>query len=136
MVRRTGAISFCLLLMVATPGSALAACYPGLGDCADGDKPQAVPLPTEPAPPPRQPEPAKPATVEYHYVGPVFPPDPWLALRSMPSGKAGYQIMKMPEGTLFRLLETRGSWYHVQLRDGTTGWAHSGWIKCCKYAEP
>jgi hypothetical protein len=108
--------------------SAMALCYPGLGDCTDPNKPSAAPLPTPT--PPQQP------MSEFYYVGPVFPPDPWLALRSEPSSTAGYRITKMPEGTLFRRLDVRGEWYKVQLQDGQTGWANSRWIKCCRYLRP
>jgi hypothetical protein len=100
--------------LASTP-QALAQCYPGLGDCSAPDSGG-----------------QQPAGQRYYYVGPVHPPDPWLALRSEPSSSAGYRIMKMPEGTLFRLLGTSGKWYKVQLRDGTSGWAHSDWIRCCK----
>lgn len=126
------ALAFSVSAVIGAIGSspANAACYPGLGDCTDADKPAAAPLPTPPAQASQQP------TVEYYYVGPVFPPDPWLALRSEPSSSAGYQIMKMPEGTLFRRLDARGDWYRVQLRDGRSGWAHSRWIKCCQYLKP
>ncbi len=71
--------------------------------------------------------------VEYHFVGPVSPPDDWLSLRTFPSDKLGSRIMKMPEGTLFTVVEKRGDWWFVQLRDGKTGWAHKNWIRCCKY---
>jgi hypothetical protein len=71
--------------------------------------------------------------VEYHYVGPVYPPDPWLALRTVPSSNGGKTLMKMPQGTLFKVTEKRGKWWYVQLRDGQSGWAHSDWIVCCKY---
>jgi hypothetical protein len=73
--------------------------------------------------------------VEYYFVGPVNPPDDWLALRTFPSDKLGSRIMKMPEGTLFRVTEKRGDWWFVQLRDGKSGWAHSFWIRCCKYLD-
>jgi Bacterial SH3 domain len=95
--------------LASTP-QALAQCYPGLGDCSGPDS----------------------GGQRYYYVGPVRPPDPWLALRSEPSSSSGHRIMKMPEGTLFRLLGASGKWYKVQLRDGTTGWAHGDWIRCCK----
>src|SRR5262249_24447028 len=53
-----------------------------------------VPLPPPPEPPPTpQPQPQPPAQVAYSYVGPVHPPDPWLALRTQPSSTAGQQIM-------------------------------------------
>ena len=71
--------------------------------------------------------------VEYHFVGPVSPPDDWLSLRTVPSDKAGSRIVKMPEGTLFKVTEKRGDWWFLQLRDGKSGWAHSYWIRCCKY---
>jgi hypothetical protein len=117
-------------IVAVSSSPASSACYPGLGDCTEPDKPTALPLPTG------RPQPSQQPTAEYYYVGPVFPPDPWLALRSEPSSTSGYQIMKMPEGTQFRRLETRGEWYRVQLRDGRTGWAHSRWIKCCQYLKP
>jgi Bacterial SH3 domain len=74
-------------------------------------------------------------TTEYYFVGPVSPPDDWLALRTAPSGDTGTRIMKMPEGTMFKVLEKRDKWFYVQLQDGKTGWAHSNWIKCCKYVN-
>jgi len=89
------------------------------------------PLPT----PPPQPAPpqGQPAEIEYAFVGPVAPPDPWLALRTQPSASQGQRLMEMPEGTLFQVLRQQGQWSYVRLRDGTEGWANSGWIKCCKY---
>src|SRR5207249_2745344 len=95
--------------------------------------PPPEPNPPEPQPSP-QPQPVPQAQVEYSFVGPVFPPDPWLALRSQPASNQGQQIMQMPEGTLFEVLRRQGAWAYVRLRDGTEGWAHSGWIKCCKYS--
>jgi hypothetical protein len=71
--------------------------------------------------------------VEYHYVGDVRPPDDWLSLRTVPSDKGGARVMKMPAGTLFKVTEKRGTWWHVELQGGQTGWAHSNWIRCCKY---
>lgn len=68
----------------------------------------------------------------FHYVGQLNPPDPWLALRSEPSSTRGHRIMKMPSGTLLRQLERRGFWWYVELTTGERGWAHSKWIKCCK----
>jgi Bacterial SH3 domain len=115
MHKRYRVAAICLALCLHAP-PVRAACYPGLGDCT-----------TEPK--------QETSQIEYYYVGPVFPPDPWLALRSEPSSTAGYQIMKMPEGTIFRRLDVSGQWYKVQLRDGRTGWAHSKWIKCCQYLK-
>lgn len=105
----------CVAFLWSTP-EALAQCYPGLGDCS-GPGPGRGP---------------GPGGERYYFVGPVHPPDPWLALRTEPSSSSGSRIMEMPEGTLFRLLGTSGKWYKVQLRDGTVGWAHGGWIRCCK----
>ncbi|MBI1383419.1 MAG: SH3 domain-containing protein [Rhizobiales bacterium] len=73
-----------------------------------------------------------PRTRSYHYVGPVNPPDDWLALRTRPSSSSGRRIMKMPEGTPFTVIDRSGAWLQVQLRDGTLGWAHGNWIRCCR----
>jgi hypothetical protein len=110
---------------------ARAQCYPGLA--CPTDQQQTSPGGTTPLPGPgdsgaqnrRQ-------AVKYHYVGPVRPPDDWLALRTLPTSKGGERIMKMPAGTLFRVGEKRGEWWFVTLQDGTTGWAHSNWIRCCR----
>jgi uncharacterized caspase-like protein/SH3-like domain-containing protein len=75
----------------------------------------------------------EPAKVAYSYVGPVGPPDPWLALRDQPSASQGQRLMQMPEGTLFKVLRQQGTWSYVRLRDGSEGWANSGWIRCCRY---
>jgi hypothetical protein len=84
--------------------------------------------------------PQPPASVGYSYVGPVGPPDPWLALRDQPSSSQGRRLMQMPEGTVFQVLRQQGQWAYVRLQDGTEGWANSAWIRCCKYlsasAEP
>ena len=117
-----------VVALIGAASPALAQCYPGLA------------CPTEP---PQQPQPGgggggaggvgARSGVEYHYVGDVRPPDDWLSLRTVPSDKGGARIMKMPAGTLFKVTEKRGVWWHVELRDGQTGWAHSNWIRCCKY---
>jgi hypothetical protein len=94
----------------------------------------ALPPDPQPQPDPREPaEPNPPAKVEYSFVGVVLPPDPWLALRTEPSSKRGQRIMEMPQGTLFQVLRRQGQWAYVRLRDGTVGWANTGWIDCCKY---
>jgi hypothetical protein len=95
-------------------------------------QPQPQPQPKSNPPAPAQP----PAAVEYSYVGPVAPPDPWLALRDQPSPSQGQRLMEMPEGTLFQVLRRQGQWDYVRLRDGTEGWANSAWIQCCKYLPP
>lgn len=117
------------LLMLAAfiaPSPSQAQCYPGLpcpgGQTAPADRAS----PTE--------TPRGSFGENYHYVGAVLPPDPWLALRSEPSSTSGHRIMKMPEGTLLRQLERRGVWWYVELTTGERGWAHSKWIKCCKKA--
>ena len=127
------AISFVLALAATalSHADAHAQCYPGLACPTDQ-------TPTTP-PPQKNAPPAGPAQGaqsggEYHYVGPVSPPDDWLSLRTVPSDKGGARIMKMPTGTVFRVKEKRDPWWYVELRDGTTGWAHSNWIRCCKSA--
>ena len=118
----------------AVVGPAGAQCYPGLACPTEQQTPQPEPTPT---PPGKGVEASRSQArgVEYHFVGPVRPPDDWLALRTLPTSKAGERIMKMPAGTLFRVGEKRGEWWFVTLRDGTTGWAHSNWIRCCKSAD-
>jgi hypothetical protein len=76
---------------------------------------------------------SKTGKVEFHFVGPVNPPDDWLALRTLPTLKAGERIMKMPRETLFKVIEKRGEWWFLELQNGQTGWAHNTWIRCCKY---
>lgn len=121
-MRKIGLLIFIAFAFALSVSAAFAQCYPGLGDCSQGQR-------TVPQTPQQPPQTAAP---EYYYVGPVNPPDPWLALRSEPSSSAGYQILQMPEGTLFAVLATRGKWFKVQLLDGRVGWAHSNWIKCCR----
>jgi len=104
-------------------------CYPGLA-CPGG------PASGQQEPPPRE-EPEQQQLrgsfgSNFHYVGTVRPPDPWLALRTEPSARKGRRIMKMPQGTLLRQIERRGLWWYVELTTGERGWAHSKWIKCCK----
>jgi hypothetical protein len=99
-------------------------CYPGLA-CPGGS-----PIPDEP--PPQQ---QRALGEKFYFVGTVRPPDPWLALRTEPSARSGQRIMKMPQGTLLRLIGRRGFWWRVSLTTGEEGWAHSKWIKCCKTAD-
>ncbi len=111
--------------------TAHAQCYPGLA-CPTDQMPANPPQKT--APETNQSQSAR-GSVEYHFVGQVAPPDDWLSLRTTPSDKTGSRIMKMPAGTLFLVREKRDPWWRVELRDGTTGWAHSDWIRCCKSAN-
>lgn len=130
-------------LAIAGAGGPLSAqCYPGLA-CPTDQQPELgkPPSPSKVMPPPQDggviPNAAVPRQkgVEYHYVGPVNPPDDYLALRTLPTAKTGERIMKMPAGTLFRVGEKRGDWWFVTLQDGTTGWANATWIRCCKYGN-
>lgn len=100
-------------------------CYPGLA-CPGGSSAGRN------EPPPQQ---QRVQSEKFYYVGTVRPPDPWLALRTEPSARSGDRIMKMPQGTLLRLIERRGFWWRVALTTGEEGWAHSKWIKCCKTAN-
>jgi hypothetical protein len=127
------------LAVLGSGGLAHAQCYPGLA-CPTDQQQQ-----TQPQPPTNGGgaiqggadggAPTRQKTVEYHYVGPVNPPDDWLALRTLPTSKAGERIMKMPAGTMFRVGEKRGEWWFVTLQDGRSGWANATWIRCCKYAN-
>ena len=133
MAMKTATFLLCMGLSLAQAGAAAAQCYPGL----------ACPDPGGPTKPDGGGGNARSETagrggrtqVEYYFVGPVNPPDDWLSLRTSPSDKLGSRIMKMPQGTLFRVTEKRGDWWFVQLRDGKSGWAHSLWIRCCKYFD-
>jgi Caspase domain/YARHG domain/Bacterial SH3 domain len=72
------------------------------------------------------------AAEQFHYVTGLDPKgDNFLALRSA-SGGEGVRIATMAPDTLLKVLESRGLWRRVQLRDGATGWAHSNWIACCR----
>jgi hypothetical protein len=74
-----------------------------------------------------------------YYVANTRPPDDFLALRSEPSGSAGYRMFKMPNGTRLEVLSHARSdgWWRVRMVDtGLEGWAMSGgdrqmWIVCC-----
>ena len=68
----------------------------------------------------------------YAYVTGLDPNgDNFLALRSAPAGE-GVRIATMGPDTLLQILESRGVWHHVSLLDGTKGWAHGNWIRCCR----
>jgi hypothetical protein len=68
----------------------------------------------------------------YAYVTGLDPNgDNFLALRSAPAG-GGVRIATMGPDTLLQILESRGVWHHVALLDGTKGWAHGNWIRCCR----
>ena len=124
------------LVVTALPERAAhAQCYPGLA-CPTDQPPATPPQKTVPGSASGASQGSSPqgaqGTGEYYYVGPVAPPDDWLSLRTVPSDKGGARVMKMPAGTLFHVREKRDPWWYVELRDGTTGWAHSNWIRCCK----
>ena len=120
------------LAALAATGPAWSQCYPGLA-CPTQEEPPSAEPGTRPNPSGETSARTRQQGIEYHYVGPVNPPDDWLALRTLPTAKAGERIMKMPEGTLFQVMEKRGDWWFVKLQDGQTGWAHNTWIRCCKY---
>ncbi|MDX2266320.1 MAG: caspase family protein [Hyphomicrobiales bacterium] len=85
---------------------------------------------------------AQPAAPEYHYVWDTRPPDDYLSLRSQPTTRAGYRIMKMPNGTLLEVLEKRPDdwWYVRAVAAGQEGWTKFRddrdrsrvWISCCR----
>lgn len=68
----------------------------------------------------------------YHFVSGLDPKgDNFLALRANPDANA-QRIATMGPDTLLKLVGESGVWRKVVLRDGTSGWAHSNWIKCCR----
>ncbi|MGE0698524.1 MAG: caspase family protein [Hyphomicrobiaceae bacterium] len=68
----------------------------------------------------------------YAYVTGLDPSgDNFLALRGRP-GPDGPRIATMGPDTLLQILESSGDWRRVQLLDGSTGWAHGNWIRCCR----
>jgi hypothetical protein len=75
------------------------------------------------------------------YVANTEPPDAYVSLRTDPVSSRGTRIMKMPNGTLLKVLKRQpdGWWYVRVVPTGQTGWALSGgsdkqWIECCKAA--
>jgi len=114
-----------------------------------GTVPAAVPGATDPQLPPARhsppgsvpavlPDPQAPLA-RHSYVWDTRPPDDWLALRSEPSARAGYQLMRMTNGTLISVLEKRpDNWWRVRVvGTGQEGWALSRqgdrvWIYCCR----
>ncbi|MGD9806753.1 MAG: caspase family protein [Hyphomicrobiaceae bacterium] len=96
----------------------------------------AVPAPSRPqipaAVPPAEPFRTNITSRSYAYVTGLDPNgDNFLALRTAPDG-TGVRIATMGPDTLLQIQETRGVWRRVVLLDGSTGWAHGNWIKCCR----
>ena len=131
MVRGVAALVLVGVITFAAGRPAFAQCYPGLACPTQEEQPQ--PGGTVGGTTGGDSSRSRAQGVEYHYVGPVNPPDDYLALRTLPTAKAGERIMKMPTGMLFKVIEKRGEWWFVQLQNGQTGWAHNTWIRCCKY---
>jgi hypothetical protein len=72
----------------------------------------------------------------YSYVSGLDPDgDNFLALRTSPDA-SGRRIATMGPDTLLEVVESRGKWRRVVLRDGQTGWAHGNWIACCRMSAP
>jgi len=97
--------------------------------------PRPSPGPSRPGATSPPPEPFRTNVVaarNYAYVTGLDPNgDNFLALRTAPTGD-GVRIATMGPDTLLQVLESRGVWRRVALLDGTTGWAHGNWIKCCR----
>ncbi|HRK18680.1 MAG TPA: caspase family protein [Hyphomicrobiaceae bacterium] len=71
-------------------------------------------------------------TEQFHYVSGLDPKgDNFLALRAAPSQDA-QRLATMGPDTLVKVVGESGSWRHIALRDGSMGWAHANWIKCCR----
>lgn len=101
----------------------------GNGAAQPAPAPQTLPAPQRPQPDlPRAPAPAR----SYAYVTGLDPKgDNFLALRTSPTS-TGVRIATLGPDTLLDVLESQGDWRRVALLDGTTGWAHGNWIKCCR----
>jgi hypothetical protein len=68
----------------------------------------------------------------YHYVSGLDPKgDNFLALRAG-TDASSQRIATLGPDTLLKVVGESGAWRKVVLRDGTSGWAHSNWIKCCR----
>lgn len=96
--------------------------------------PPPSPGPSQPygASPPPEPFRTTITARSYAYVTGLDPKgDNFLALRTAPTAD-GVRIATMGPDTLLQILDSRGVWRRVALLDGTTGWAHSNWIKCCR----
>jgi uncharacterized caspase-like protein len=100
--------------------------------------PGSAPVSGATAPPPPKvamaPAPAEPtrALRSYSYVTGLDPNgDNFLALRAGTTANAA-RIATMGPDTLLEVVESSGPWRRVVLLDGTSGWAHSNWIKCCR----
>ena len=52
----------------------------------------------------------------------------WLRLRAMPSFDAD-TLASCPSGTIVTILSASGSWYYVQLSDGTRGYMYGAYLK-------
>lgn len=77
-------------------------------------------------------QPIQVAARSYSFVTGLDPKgDNFLALRTAPAS-AGERLATLGPDTLLDVLEQRGDWRRVSLLDGTTGWAHGNWIKCCR----
>ena len=102
---------------------------------ADAASPAVNPPPKASAASPRPaPEPPRsgPPARSFAYVSGLDPKgDNFLALRTKPTGDGG-RIATLGPDTLLDVLETQGDWRRVSLLDGTIGWAHGNWIKCCR----
>ncbi len=81
------------------------------------------------------PAPERASRVSFHYVTGLDPNgDNFLALRSGPK-PGDVRIATMGPDTLLQVKESSGPWRRVVLLDGSTGWAHSKWIACCRAVD-
>lgn len=92
-----------------------------------------APMLAGPAPAGRPVPPVVAAPVErFHYISGLDPKgDNFLALRTAPNADAT-RIATMGPDTLVKVVGANGVWRQIALRDGTLGWAHGNWIKCCR----
>ncbi len=54
----------------------------------------------------------------------------WLALRYAPSFQAPWSQTRMGPGTSLSVFGRSGTWLHVRLRSGETGWANGQFVRC------
>ncbi|WP_295457822.1 caspase family protein [uncultured Thiodictyon sp.] len=89
-------------------------------------------LPSPPSPAsPRPPSP--PAFAANAHVCRLDPNgDNFLSLRSGPRSSAS-EFFRLSGNTALAVLETRGPWLRVRLRDGTLGWAFGQWV--CRHGN-
>lgn len=95
--------------------------------------PSPGPSPSPPPAPPPARSAAPPAIIATAHVCRLDPNgDNFLSLRTGPRSSAS-EILRLSANTPLVVLETRGSWLRVRLRDGTLGWVYGQWV--CRHGH-